>query len=361
MHNGNTEMTDGRFRTMITNDAGIKVEARMPVIVSASRSTDIPAFYADWFFNRLDKGYSAWVNPFNGARSYICYDKTRFIVFWSKNPKPLLPYLSRLRDRGIGCYIQYTLNDYADDGFEPGLPALQERIDTFKRLVDSLGPGAVVWRFDPLLLTDTIGTGDLLEKIEKTAKRLSGYTEKLVFSYADIASYRKVRCNLARHEIAYREWDENSMLDMATRMSASPLLRNLQIATCCERIDLEHLGIGHNSCIDDELIARLSHGDEALMQHLGMKIIRLESDLFSSDICPPDNAIALGGSMYACRRRTNRDTGQREHCGCITAKDIGSYNTCPHLCMYCYANSSEKAVIANHACHMSHPFTESII
>ena len=93
-------------------DSGAIVEMQAPVIVSASRSTDIPAFYADWFFYRLQKGYSAWTNPFNGVKSYISYDKTRFIVFWSKNPRPLLPYLHVLQERNIGCYIQYTLNDY---------------------------------------------------------------------------------------------------------------------------------------------------------------------------------------------------------------------------------------------------------
>ena len=93
-------------------DSGAIVEMQAPVIVSASRSTDIPAFYADWFFYRLQKGYSAWTNPFNGVKSYISYDKTRFIVFWSKNPRPLLPYLNVLQERNIGCYIQYALNDY---------------------------------------------------------------------------------------------------------------------------------------------------------------------------------------------------------------------------------------------------------
>ena len=72
-----------------------------------------PAFYCDWFFHRLEKGYSAWTNPFNGVKSYVAYDQTRFIVFWSKNPHPLLKYLPKLKERGIGCYVQYSLNDYA--------------------------------------------------------------------------------------------------------------------------------------------------------------------------------------------------------------------------------------------------------
>ena len=92
----------------IIRDNGDVVEAQAPIIVSASRSTDIPAFYADWFFNRLEKGYCAWTNPFNGVQSYVSFEKTRFIVFWSKNPKPLIPYIHILKEKKINCYIQYT-------------------------------------------------------------------------------------------------------------------------------------------------------------------------------------------------------------------------------------------------------------
>ena len=106
------------YKKTITTDNGERVEAQSPLIISASRSTDIPAFYADWFFYRLEKGYSAWTNPFNGVRSYVSYSDTRFIVFWSKNPKPLLKHLDKLAEKNIGCYIQYTLNDYVDEHLE---------------------------------------------------------------------------------------------------------------------------------------------------------------------------------------------------------------------------------------------------
>lgn len=346
--------------TTLLNDAGIRVSARSPVIVSASRSTDIPAFYTRWFFHRLDRGYSSWTNPFSGVRSYISFDKTRFIVFWSKNPSPLLSCLPLLKKRGIGCYVQYTLNDYDHDGLEPGVPPLQQRIDTFRRLVDSLGYGSVVWRFDPLLLTATITPDLLMRKIDNIARQLDGYTEKLVFSFADIASYRKVRGNLTLHGVDYREWDKSQMTEMA-QMIASAYGNRLQLATCCEQIDLGHLGISHNKCIDDALIARIAHDDKALMDHLGMKTVRITSDLFSGTPVIPHDAIALGDGLYAIRSRSNRDAGQRAFCGCIEAKDIGSYNTCPHLCRYCYANVSEKAVTANRRIHLSDPLGESII
>ena len=191
-------------QTEITTDAGERVAARTPVIVSASRATDIPACYADWFFERLRRGYVARINPFDGRRSYISFARTRAVVFWSKNPRPLLPRLAELRERGIHCYVQYTLNDYEDEGLEPHLPPLEERIDTFRRLAEYLGRGLVVWRFDPLLLTDCLGTEELLRRAERIGDSLRGAAEKLVFSFADIGIYRHVVRNLDRRGIRWR-------------------------------------------------------------------------------------------------------------------------------------------------------------
>ena len=115
----------------ITTSDGTKVLAQMPVIVSASRSTDIPAFYADWFMERLKAGYVKWFNPFNGLPLYVGFQQARLVVFWSKNPKPLLPYLHILKERNIMCYVQYTLNDYVKEGLEKGVKPLEYRIDTF--------------------------------------------------------------------------------------------------------------------------------------------------------------------------------------------------------------------------------------
>ena len=151
----------------LPRENGEFVDMQVPILVSASRSTDIPAFYADWFFYRLDKaGYSAWTNPFNGVKSYVSYKDTRFIVFWSKNPKPLLRYLPVLKQRGIGCYIQYSLNDYEEEVLEKNVPPLKQRIETFKQLTNALGKGHVIWRFDPLVLTDNINIDKLLDKVD---------------------------------------------------------------------------------------------------------------------------------------------------------------------------------------------------
>ena len=157
-----------------------------PVILSASRSTDIPAFYAKWFFDRLAEGYCVWTNPFNQQKMYVSFKQCKVIVFWTKNPKPILPYLHELDERGIHYYFQVTLNDYEQEGFEPNVPALEERIDTFHQLSGMIGHERVIWRFDPLICTSELTPRMLLTRMEKIGNRLKGYTDKLVFSFVDV-------------------------------------------------------------------------------------------------------------------------------------------------------------------------------
>lgn len=344
----------------IQRENGETVDAQAPIIVSASRSTDIPAFYADWFFHRLKVGYSAWTNPFNGVKSYVAYRHTRFIVFWSKNPHPLLNHLDYLEERNIGCYIQYTLNDYEKEKLEQGVPALQQRIDTFKQLVDKLGKGRVVWRFDPLILTDDISIDSLLAKIERSGDQLQGYTEKLVFSYADILSYRKVKANLEKNHIPYHEWTEPQMLEFAKRLAELNKKWGYTLATCGEKVDLQQFCIEHNHCVDDTLIIRFAYEDKALMDFLKVKTFPMPvPDLFGESEPLPEDAILLPNNTYATHG-DNREKGQRQFCGCIVSKDIGEYNTCPHLCEYCYANSSKEIAVRNWKEHKKNQFGETI-
>ncbi len=349
-------------KMQIVCDNNATAEAQAPLIVSASRSTDIPAFYADWFLARLKKGYSAWTNPFNGKTLFVSYEKTRFIVFWSKNPKPLLEngILDWLTERGIGCYVQFTLNDYECEGLEKGVPKLAERIDTFRRLSDRLRkddrPSGVVWRFDPMILTDEIGVEELLAKAENIGNQLKGYTEKMVFSFADIAAYRKVKSNLEKNQINYREFDDGSMDEIARGLCALNAKWGFALATCGERINLDKYGIAHNKCVDDDLMIRLAYKDRELMDFLGVEI--KEPDLFGA---VPDGALELGNGVYAVKKKNNKDKGQREACGCIVSKDIGQYNTCPHLCEYCYANASKDVAVANYQKHCANRFGESIL
>ena len=349
----------GNSHELIQRGNGEQVPAQFPVIVSASRSTDIPGFYSDWFLHRLKVGYSAWTNPFNGVKSYVAYANTRFIVFWSKNPAPLLPYLDSLKERGINCYIQDTLNDYDAERVEKGVPSVANRSETFKTLVSKLGKGHVIWRFDPLILTDTIDLDLLLKKVEGIAKQLVGYTDKLVFSFADILAYRKVKANLEASHINYREWTVPEIDEFAARLSEMNSQWGFTIATCGEKIDLDKYHIAHNRCVDDDLMIRIAWNDPALMKFLGVEIHERESGLFGAESVP-DDAIVLDEGHYAIKKKNNKDKGQRQFCGCIISKDIGEYNTCPHLCEYCYANSSKETAISNWRIHKLNPASDTI-
>lgn len=357
-------MTKKQQDKFVKLDNGEMAKATFPIVVSASRSTDIPAFYLDWFFHRLEKGYSAWTNPFNGVKSYVGYADTKFIVFWSKNPRPLLKYLDTLKDKGIGCYIQYTLNDYEDEGFEKGVPPLSERIETFKLIVERLEKGAVVWRFDPLILTDKIDIEKLIKKIEHIGNQLRGYTEKLVFSFADIESYKKVRKNLQKSNVNYFEWTQPQMIEFTKRLVELNKSKgwNFSLATCGEAADLE--GVEHNHCVDDKLMVRFGHSSPELMNFLGVEIINpvFSDNLFAEfePIVIPKDAILLNDGRYMVIKKDNKDKGQRIACGCMKSKDIGEYNTCPHLCEYCYANTSKETAVANWKRHKSNPNGDKI-
>ena len=342
------------------DDNGTVVEMQAPLIVSASRSTDIPAFYADWFFDRLQKGYSAWINPFNGVKHYVSYSNTKFIVFWSKNPQPLLPYLHILKERNIKCYIQYTLNDYEEEGLEK-VPSLASRIETFKLLVERLGRGSVIWRFDPMILTDEITIEGLLRKVKNIGDQLKDFTEKLVFSYADIGMYKKVKRNLEANGIHYREWEAEQMDEFASKLSAMNRERDrhYQLATCGEKIDIAKYGILHNRCIDGDLIARLAWDDKELMDFMKIKIEDVPAPTLFGEPELPKGAIRLPHHKYFISTH-RKDPGQRLYCECMASKDIGEYNTCPHLCEYCYANATKQLALQNWMRHQENKLSDTI-
>ena len=305
-----------------------------PWIISASRATDIPAYYSEWFFNKLEKGYVKWINPFNRLKpQYVSFKNTRAIVFWTKNPKPMIPFLKHLKERGIACYFQFTLNDYEAEGFEPGVPELKQRIETFMALSEILGRECVIWRFDPLLLTDQTEPDRLISKINRLGKILHPFTEKLVFSFADITNYKKVTSNLNKKGIRYGDFDTATMTDMARKISEINKPWGLKLATCGERIDLDRFGIEHNRCIDDELILRITDAPGRSVMFEEFLGYERQGDLFADE--------------KKFKTKNLKDKGQRRECGCIYSKDIGSYNTCAHGCVYCYANSSPALVETN--------------
>lgn len=315
--------------TIDTVDGAQKAIA--PEIISASRSTDIPAFYSEWFMNRLRQGYVKWLNPFNQRPQYISFKNTRVIVFWSKNPKPMMEYLGEIDDRDIAYYFQFTLNDYENEKLEPGVPPLNERIKTFRTLSERIGKERAIWRFDPLILTTTINLQKLLDKIKHVGNQIAPYTDKLVFSFVDIGAYRKVQNNLSRTGIEYTEFSKEIMETAAQEIAAMCKRWGIKAATCAEAQDFGQYGIEHNKCVDDELILRLKGEDAAVRRLLGVNET-IQSDMFAA---------------LETDRVKLKDPGQRAECGCVFSKDIGQYNTCAHLCVYCYANTSEKVVRKN--------------
>lgn len=318
------------FKEFIQTKDGQR-EAIAPYIISASRSTDIPAFYAEWFVNRLKAGYVKWINPFNQTPQYVSLNKAQIIVFWSKNPKPLMQYLHEIDNRHISYYFQFTINDYENERFEPKVPPLKDRIQTFKDLSAMIGKERVIWRFDPLILTEYLDIETLLHKIEYVGEQLHPFTQKLVTSFADISIYSKVQRNLKSANINYKEFQPSDIEQIASGIEHLNRQWGLQVSTCAEKIDLSHFGIRHSKCIDDSLIIKMNPGDKELLSFLGY-IPENQLDIFSQ------------GNQ---KNRTLKDKGQRYECGCIISKDIGQYNTCAHLCIYCYANYSPKSVAQN--------------
>ncbi len=246
----------------------------------------------------------------------------QLIVFWTKNPEPLMKKLNWFDEHFPNYYFQFTLNDY-DRKTEPHIPELRKRTETFIRLSEHIGKEKVIWRFDPLMLTDKISVNNLSDKISSLAEQLKEHTEKLVFSFADIENYRKAKNNLKYAGINFREFTEKEMKKIAKNISDIIKNTNLEAATCAEAINLSKYGISDNKCIDDELIMKLFPNNIKLMQFLGIK-----------------NQGTFNFANITSRKNL-KDKGQRKECKCIKSKDIGSYNTCNAMCSYCYANNNK--------------------
>jgi hypothetical protein len=317
---------DGQTITDEAASSGREVEAIAPLIISASRSTDIPAFYGDWFMERLRRGYAKWVNPWNGAPLYVSFQNARVFVFWSKNPAPFLPHLEEMPRLGYQYYLLFTLNDYETEGVEPHLPSLEERIQTFIALSRIAGRGRVVWRWDPLLLSDSLDVTGLLDRIRKVGDAIAPFTERMIISFIDIARYPRVARNLRNQGFGdIREFSPAEEVELAAGLQELNRSWGLTISACGEERDLSGFGIEAGQCISRDLMLREFGEDRILTQFLEA----------------PDSPTPLVGGAVPSHLK---DHGQRRSCGCVVSKDIGQYSTCPHLCAYCYANTTPERV-----------------
>jgi len=286
-----------------------------PVILSASRVTDIPAFFMPWFLNRLQQGYSVRVNPYNKKRNRISYENVRAIVFWSKNPGPLLSSAKALEETGLGFYLHFTLNDYEQEGWEPGLPSLKDRVELFKQLSSLLGKKRVIWRFDPLAVSSSLSAETLGTRIISLGDRLATFTDRMVVSFLDVTPYSGVRRRLEKNPSFPREvcGDEEIYLK-ETLSKAQQRWRSVNpdfTVTVCAEGDWEKWGIAPAACIDGTLLSNLYPGDEQLAGFL---------------------------------KKVKKDPSQRPLCRCIESRDIGAYGTCRYGCLYCYARYNRHPI-----------------
>lgn len=275
------------------------------MIVSASRRTDIPAFYPDWFFRRLEEGYLYVKNPMNPnqvSKILLNRDTVDCFVFWTKNPGPMMERLSVLDCLGYPYYFQFTLTPYGRD-VEPGLPHKNQLIRSFRQLSEQLGPERVIWRYDPVLLSPVYTKEFHCEWFGKLCSCLSGYTDTCVISFLDM--YQKIRKNMGSIEAGTMRQED--MIWLAAAMGPEAQRHGISLRTCSEAADLSEFHIQKGRCIDDRLIAR----------------------------------------MVGAPLEVKKDDTQRDACGCVKSVDIGTYNTCGHSCKYCYANLKPELVESN--------------
>ena len=274
------------------------------MILSVSRRTDVPNYYSDWFINRLKEGFLYVRNPMNThqiSRINLSPEVIDCIVFWTKNPANMLGKLEYLQD--YAYYFQFTLTGYGRD-IEPNLPdKRKELIPAFQKLSEKIGKEKVIWRYDPILLSDKYTADYHLKAFEEIAGNLAGYTEKAVISFVDL--YEKTWRNT--RGLGIRLATEKEMMGLAAEMARIASKYNLEIESCAEQWDFQKVGIQRGSCIDKKLIERI----------------------------------------IGCRLTGQKDKNQRKECGCFESVEVGAYNTCLNGCRYCYANFSDEKVKEN--------------
>lgn len=281
------------------------------MILSASRRTDIPACYSEWFFNRLREGFVLVRNPFNPrriSRVSLLPESVDGIVFWTKNPLPMLDRLSELER--FPYYVQFTLTPYGRDA-EPRLPDKKEAlIPAFLRLSQAVGKERVLWRYDPIFFSARYTFQYHCLAFRRMAEALAGATELCTVSFLDY--YRNTACHM--RPLSVRQETSEERLELMRCFSQIAGEYGLRLATCAEEIDLSSFGISHAACID---AARLER---------------------------------IGAKPLAARR----DPNQRPACGCAASVDIGAYDTCPGGCLYCYADHSRSRILQNIRAHDPH-------
>lgn len=275
------------------------------MIISASRRTDIPAFYASWFMDRIREGNVVVLNPFNPSQHKqvsLHPNEIDAIVFWTRNARPLFQYLDELDRAGYNYLFLYTITGYGPP-LETKCPPLEYAVKTFNNLSQRVGPSRVVWRFDPIVYMQGRGEHWIIERFEQIVRYLDGYTERVIISFLDF--YRKVERRLTALtrstglEVADVNENHAAVARISRALAELAEQHGMCISSCAEKIDLQPFGIKPGSCIDADYLSRI----------------------------------------FAITIPRAKDKSQRPRCRCAPSQDIGTYNTCRHGCVYCYAMS----------------------
>jgi len=278
------------------------------MILSVSRRTDIPAFYMQWFANRLREGYVLVRNPMNPkkiSRIPLTEEVLDGIVFWTKNPLPMMPYLDKLSRHPF--YIQLTATSYSRD-IEPNVPAKGEYIIPAARKIAAMfGTERIVWRYDPILISPKYTVDYHKKYFRRMAEAFCGVTDQCTISFLD--NYRGTEKRVSPLGIRAPEMSEIDEILGSFSESASEA--GIIVKTCSESADLEKYGVTHASCIDKARLERI----------------------------------------IGCPLTLNPDKNQRQDCGCYESIDIGAYNSCLHGCLYCYANYIPSVIPKNMETH----------
>jgi hypothetical protein len=293
-----------------------------PQVISASRRTDIPAFYSDWFLHRLDEGFCDVLHPFTKKwlRVSLRREDIGAIVFWSKNYAPLLPKLDKIEAVTKNLYFHFTITANAD--LELRVPDFRETIKDYIHITRRFSPDHIIWRFDPICITDKLSFEKYGERFAACAELLKGHASSCIISFAH--PYRKMMNNLRKYTshtlVAISKKERKACAD---RLAKRADRYGIRLLACCN----DHLlsdAVGKARCIDG---ARLSL-------------------LFGTPL-------------------DTRSAASRKECGCTKSIDVGAYDTCGHGCVYCYANTDQEkvsrapAIIDPSTTSLSTPFPSS--
>jgi hypothetical protein len=282
-------------------------------IISASRRTDIPAFYSEWFANRVREGYVRWPNPYGGKPCEVSLlpQDVSIVVFWSKNYSPLIPYLPMLESLGWGMIFHYTITGLPAV-FETHVPPASVSVEIAHELAGRYSPEAVMWRYDPVLTSDITDQAYHLRRFEELAQALEGATRRCYFSFPKL--YAKVARNIAKLRdesgVHVCEIPDDQRLELAGMMADIACRHGIEMHSCCGEYLLDSR-IKKAHCVDAPLLHRLF----------------------------PDRLLSV------------KERPTRRECGCYESKDIGAYDTCPHGCVYCYANLNKAIAQTRQSTH----------